>query len=55
MAALVETEAVRCVFIQDNPAYEGLRTSLGLRASAAAAKPSRGVLAIAQSGSQVGP
>lgn len=54
VAALVETEAVRCVFIQDNPAYDDLRTSLGLRASAAAPPPPRGVLAVSPPGGQVG-
>jgi hypothetical protein len=32
--ALLDAEAVRCVFIQDNPAFDGLRASLGLRRSA---------------------
>ncbi|KAK9828031.1 hypothetical protein WJX81_003253 [Elliptochloris bilobata] len=52
VAALLETEAVRCVFIQDNPAYDGLRASLGLRVSAAAPPPQHGVLAVAQPGIQ---
>ena len=41
------------MFIQDNPAYDGLRTSLGLRASAAAPPPPRGVLAVSPPGGQV--
>ena len=35
--ALLEAEAVRCVFIRDNPAFDGLRASLGLRRSALSA------------------
>lgn len=55
MAALLEAEAVRCVFIQDNPAYDGLRASLGLRAAAGAAPPlpPRGALSVAEPGMQV--
>lgn len=52
VAALLETEAVRCVFIQENPAYDGLRASLGLRASAAAPLLPHGVLAVAQPDAQ---
>ncbi len=45
---------MRCVFIQDNPAYDGLRASLGLRAAAGAAPPPpRGVLCAAEVGTQV--
>lgn len=28
--SLLEKEAVRCIFIQDNPTFDSLRTSLGL-------------------------
>ena len=38
---LVDDEAVRCIFIQDNPAYDCLRSSLGLRRSAFSLKDTR--------------